>query len=122
MAEAPEAVRLAVLNALRGWAGAWSQQNVDAYLAYYDAEFAPEGMTREAWETERRNRLSRPAWIRIELEDVSVQAPVADAVQVTLRQRYASPGYKDITLKSLTLALRDGIWMITNEANIKVQR
>ncbi|WP_127478214.1 tetratricopeptide repeat protein [Sulfurivermis fontis] len=122
VAEVPEALRLAVVTALEGWARAWSQQNVDAYLAYYDAAYAPEGMSRHAWEEERRSRLSRPAWIKVELEDVQVAAPAPATVVVDLRQRYASPGYKDITLKRMTLALRDGNWMITSETNLKVLR
>ncbi|GAB4290958.1 MAG: hypothetical protein Kow0096_04750 [Thiohalomonadaceae bacterium] len=120
--EVPEALRLAVVTALQGWAQAWSQQNVEAYLAYYDAAYVPEGMARHAWEDERRTRLSRPAWIKVELEDVQVAAPAPDAVVVDLRQRYASPGYKDTTLKRMTLALRDGNWMITSETSLKVLR
>jgi hypothetical protein len=123
---APAAVaepqRLAVVTALNGWARAWSQQNVDAYLAYYDADFAPEGMERRAWEAERRARLGRPAWIKVELEEVQVEAPAPDVAVVSLRQRYAAPGYKDVTLKRMTLALREGNWMITAETSLKVQR
>jgi hypothetical protein len=118
----PEATRLAVLNALNGWARAWSQQNVDAYLAYYEAGFAPEGMERHAWEAERRSRLSRPAWIKVGLEDVTMEEAADGTVMVALRQRYASPGYQDMTLKRLTLALRDGNWMITMETSLKVLR
>lgn len=121
-ARVPEALRLAVVTALQGWAQAWSQQNVEAYLAYYDAAYVPEGMARHAWEDERRSRLSRPAWIKVELEDVQVEAPAPDAVVVSLRQRYAAPGYKDTTLKRLELALRDGNWMITSETSLKVLR
>lgn len=120
--EAPEALRLAVVTALEGWARAWSQQDVDAYLAYYDAAYAPKGMERRAWEEERRTRLSRPAWIKVELEDVQVAVRAPDAVVVNLRQRYAAPGYKDITLKRMTFALQGGNWMITSETNLKVLR
>lgn len=118
----PEPLRLAVVTALNGWARAWSQQNVDAYLAYYDADFAPEGMERPAWEAERRSRITRPAWIKVELEEVQMEAAAPDAVVVTLRQRYAAPGYKDTTLKRMHLALHEGNWMITSEANLKVLR
>lgn len=122
VASVPEPVRLAVATALNGWARAWSEQNVDAYLAYYDADFAPEGMERQAWEAERRSRISRPAWIKVQLEDMQMEVPAADEAVVTLRQRYAAPGYKDTTLKRITLALRDGNWMIITETSIKVQR
>lgn len=118
----PEPLRLAVVTALNGWARAWSQQNVDAYLAYYDANFAPEGMERLAWEAERRSRITRPAWIKVELEEVQVEAPASDAVVVTLRQRYAAPGYKDTTLKRMQLVLHEGNWMITSETSLKVLR
>jgi len=122
VATVPEPVRLAVATALNGWAQAWSEQDVDAYLAYYEADYAPEGMERQVWEAERRSRIGRPAWIKVQLEDMQMEALQPDAVAVNLRQRYAAPGYKDTTVKRLILTLRDGNWMITTETNIKVQR
>lgn len=118
----PERLRLALLNAVEGWARAWSEQNPDKYLAYYAADYAPEGMARSAWEDERRSRLSRPAWIKVTLEEQEVGTEGDEVAVVTFKQRYASPSYKDITLKRLTLALRDGNWVITSETNLKVRR
>jgi tetratricopeptide (TPR) repeat protein len=122
VADVPESLRLAVVTALNGWAKAWSQQDMDAYLAYYDADYAPEGVARDAWEEERRTRITRPAWIKVKLEDIRVEVPLPDQAVVTLRQRYVAAGYKDTTLKRLTLALRDGNWVITTETSLKVQR
>lgn len=120
--DVPESLRLAVVTALNGWAKAWTQQDVEAYLAYYDADYAPEGVARHAWEEERRARISRPAWIKVKLDDIRMEAPLPDQAVVTLRQRYAAAGYKDTTLKRLTLALREGNWVITTETSLKVQR
>jgi hypothetical protein len=122
VADVPESLRLAVVTALNGWAKAWSQQDLEAYLAYYDADYAPEGVARDAWEEERRTRITRPAWIKVKLEDIRMEVPLPDQAVVTLRQRYAAAGYKDTTLKRLTLALREGNWVITTETSLKVQR
>lgn len=122
VAGVPEHLRLAVLNAVAGWARAWSEQNPDKYLAYYAADYAPEDMTRSAWEDERRSRLTRPAWIKVTLEEQEVVVEAEDAVVVTLKQRYLASNYRDTSLKRLTLALRDGNWVITSEASLKVRR
>src|SRR5690349_1863458 len=47
-----------VLQAVNGWAQAWSKQDVDAYLGYYAKDFkTPGGEARDAWENTRRERI-----------------------------------------------------------------
>ncbi len=112
----------AVVTVLQAWASAWAQQDVDAYLAYYDAGYAPEGMTHKAWKNDRRKRIARPAWIKIELTDIQVDVQGPDVVSVELKQHYRSPSYKDTTFKHFGLMLQEGNWMIVSETNLKVVR
>lgn len=110
---------LAMLNA---WAADWSEQDVTAYLAHYDSRFSPEGTSREAWEKDRRTRIRRPAWIRVELSDIQIRSQGPGVVVVELNQSYRSPSYRDTTLKHLDLLLQDGNWKIVSETNIRVVR
>jgi len=119
---APESRQQAIENMLKAWAKAWARQDTDAYLAYYDAAYAPEGTTRKAWESERRSRIARPDWIKIQLEDIKVSLPGPDVAVVTLRQRYSAPRYTDMTLKRIGVMLQGDAWVIISEANLKVSR
>src|SRR6478736_2834314 len=48
-----------VMNAVNGWAKAWSNKDADAYLAYYAKDFkTPGGEARGQWEKSRRERLA----------------------------------------------------------------
>jgi tetratricopeptide (TPR) repeat protein len=55
-----------VLEAVNGWARAWSAKNVDAYLAYYGKNFkTPGGEARADWEKARRARIGAPHSIAV---------------------------------------------------------
>ncbi len=118
--EAAGSERLAVVDTLNGWAKAWSQQDIGAYLAHYEAGYAPPGTSRSAWERERRLHLTRPAWIKVSLSDIEVRATTPDQATVTLTQHYSATGYKDVTIKRFVLVLRGGNWMIASEQSLKV--
>lgn len=119
----PDGVKSAVLAAMEGWAQAWSAKDVDAYLAYYGQDFVPPGgRTRDAWEGQRRERLTAPEWIRVDVKDVRVTPRSPDRVTVRLVQHYASPGYQDKTLKRFTLVSRDGRWTIKSEKSLEIIR
>ncbi|MDZ4127495.1 MAG: tetratricopeptide repeat protein, partial [Hydrogenophaga sp.] len=50
--------------AVRGWAGAWSSKDMNAYLGAYASNFAPPGgQARKAWESDRRARIEPRARI-----------------------------------------------------------
>lgn len=114
------AARQAVAGVLQGWATAWSQQDVAAYLADYAADYAPAGMSHDAWVQERHSRLTRPAWIKVSLSGIDVRLNAPGRATATLTQHYTAANYRDVTLKRLTLALRNGNWKITSERTLKV--
>lgn len=104
---------------LQRWAGSWSEQNIAAYLACYDEAFIPDnGMTRKAWETQRRRRISRPAKIEVTLNEIR-QQPVEDGrVQVELIQDYQSDRYRDRTRKVFLLREGPAGWTILSERSL----
>ena len=105
-----------VVEALRGWAAAWSEQRADDYLACYSAEFVPpDGLGRAAWEESRRARIARPRWIRVALTLVEVESAGPEAAEVSFVQSYRSERYKDLVRKRVRLVLEEGAWKIAAE-------
>jgi hypothetical protein len=101
----------------RSWAQAWADQDVDTYLSLYDPQFEPpDGLTREAWETQRRDRLTRPAFIRVTLNNFEVNVEGGDRGWVRFVQIYESNRFSDAVTKRLDLRRVAGEWLIAAEA------
>jgi Flp pilus assembly protein TadD len=105
-----------VLNAVNGWAQAWSKKDADAYLAYYAKEFkTPGGESRASWEKTRRARISAPKSISVDVTSPKVTMNGADQATVTFRQNYRSDVLKANSQKTLVLVKSDGRWQIVEE-------
>ncbi len=105
-----------VLSALSKWAKAWSDQNVNAYLASYAKTFVPEaGQTRAAWAQARTERVRAPSKIAVKLSEEKVELINANEARVTLRQQYDSDTLQTRSRKTLSLVREDGVWRITRE-------
>lgn len=109
------------IAALKQWAEAWSAQNVEGYLAAYDAEYLPpNGLTLAQWQAQRRVRLKKPDKIEVMLSDFEVSSSGGTNLTVKLMQRYRSDHYRDSTRKAFILVPRDGAWKIGDEYTIEV--
>ena len=54
---------------MNAWARAWASNDVPGYLSYYAADFqTPKGMSRSAWEAERKARIAKPRKIEVEID------------------------------------------------------
>jgi len=107
----------ALLQAVNGWASAWSSQNVGAYLGYYAREFTPpKGETRSAWEKTRRARISAPKSIQITLSSTKVKLEKdGDRASVTFRQGYEAGALVNTTTKTLDMVKVGKRWLIAEE-------
>ena len=104
------------LTAVQDWAGAWSSQDVDAYLGFYAADFRPEnGASRRTWVAQRRQRLTRPKFIVVEIANPVVQRLDPDRAEVTFEQVYQANHYQDRVTKTLALTRESGSWKIQRE-------
>lgn len=115
-APAADADLQAAAAILPGWAQAWSGKNVDGYLAYYAADFQPEGgISRATWEAQRRERVAKPGKISVKV--FSPQASRIDAhhVRVSFIQDYASETVNDKVRKTVELSNSSGSWKIVKE-------
>lgn len=122
-AKAPEPVAIAVPNeeqnitdALNNWAKAWSAKDLDKYFASYADSFKPaKGESRKAWEATRKNRISKPASINVEIENQTVSLDGADDAKVIFKQTYSAGGKPIRTNKTLILKKTSGAWLIEQE-------
>lgn len=106
----------AVLKTLNGWAKAWSNKNVAAYLAYYAKEFkTPGGENRAAWEKSRKERIGKPRSIHVGIESPRVSLTDASHASVTFRQAYKSDALSTSTQKTVVLVKTGDKWLIQQE-------
>jgi len=101
------------------WAAAWSDQNIEQYLAAYSAEFdVPGRQSRRQWEGMRRSRLSRPSRIEIRLAYESFEVIAPNTIQVDFDQVYDSNLFSDKTDKRLVLKKENDSWRIISELSL----
>ena len=103
-------------DAVNNWAKAWSSKDLDKYLASYAASFKPaKGESRKVWEATRRDRVSKPANISVELNNQKVVLNGADSAKVSFKQTYSAGGKPIRTNKTLILKKTSGAWLIEQE-------
>jgi len=108
-----------ILQMLKGWASAWSAQEVDLYLSFYASEFRPaKGMSRGRWEQQRSVRLRRPAWVKVDLNSFQVQPAENGLARVRFLQHYQSDSYRDKTWKEVLLKSSPEGWRILSEHSL----
>ena len=105
-----------IWRTVQSWADAWSNQRVEAYLAFYDSRFLPPGgSSRSAWEDLRRRRLAAPEYIRISLALLEVERPSVDRAIAHFVQSYESDRFRDTVTKALELVSTEAGWRIVAE-------
>lgn len=115
-ADEPDAENDEVLRAVNGWAQAWSDQKVPAYLGYYGKAFQPpKGESRSGWESARKDRISRPKQIDVDVDSPRIKFNEDGRAVVTFTQHYRSDSLKSSTGKTLVLAKNNGKWLIVEE-------
>ena len=105
-----------VLNAVNKWAKDWAGKNPDGYLAAYAKSFKPEdGSSRSVWNAARRERITTPKRIKVEVLGATVEMTSATEAKVTFRQAYSSDALQTRSRKTLTLVKEGGTWLIARE-------
>ena len=105
-----------VMQAVNGWAQAWSKQDVDGYLGYYAKDFqTPGGEARDDWEKTRRTRISGAKSIQVGIDSPNVTMHSPEQASVSFRQTYRSDKLNTKSRKTLELVKLDGRWLIREE-------
>ena len=101
--------------AVQAWANAWASKDVAGYLASYATDFeTPDGLTRAAWEAQRKERIERPKSISVDVK-VSKITVKGDEATAVFRQAYRSDAVKSNNTKTLKLVRSGDKWLIRAE-------
>jgi len=71
------------------------------------------------WEAQRRNRLSRPNFIKIDVDAPSVELSSPNNATVVFTQRHESDRFSDRVVKTMEFAVTDGRCLIMREITIE---
>jgi Tetratricopeptide repeat len=105
-----------IADAVNVWAKAWSDKNLEGYFASYADSFKPaKGESRKGWEQTRRDRISKPASINVEITNPKVTLEDAENAKMTFKQIYTANGKPIRTNKTLLLKKVNGAWLIDQE-------
>jgi len=105
-----------VLKTVNAWAAAWSAKNVKKYLSFYAADFkVPDGESRAAWETARRERISKPKSIQVGISGAAVSFSDSNHATVKFHQSYRASHLKTSGNKTLLMVKSGGNWLIQEE-------
>lgn len=108
-----------VTKSVQGWVAAWSSRDVEKYLACYAGTFKPNGMSKAAWEAQRRERVGKPKSIVVDISEVNIKLHDDSHASVDFKQDYRSDTYHDNTHKMLQLEKIGSQWLIVSERVLK---
>lgn len=104
-----------VLDAVDGWAKAWSARDVEGYLAFYAEDFkTPNGESRNEWQKTRKERIRKPTPIEVEVQNPKVSLD-GDHATISFSQSYRAGGNAMRTSKTLHMKKTGERWLITQE-------
>jgi tetratricopeptide (TPR) repeat protein len=102
--------------AVRAWAKAWAAKDMSNYLGAYGKEFVPPGgLSRSAWESERRKRIVGKTTISLKLEQLTVTVNGNKAV-AKFRQDYKADALAVSSRKTIDLVKTGDRWLIVRES------
>jgi L,D-transpeptidase YnhG len=112
----PQVASQQVQGAVQTWAKAWSQKNMAQYLAAYAPSFSPPGgLSRKAWEQERRDRIVSKNKISVHLSKLTIQI-TGNTATAGFVQNYKADQLAVSSHKTLKLVKRGEQWLITQES------
>jgi hypothetical protein len=102
--------------AVRAWVKAWNDRQVDAYLAFYGPNFeVPGGQERATWAAERRDAITRPAWIKVRADQLKIKVDGESAEARFFQVYVVAPGSVELVNKTMRWVWTDGRWQIVQE-------
>jgi tetratricopeptide (TPR) repeat protein len=106
-----------VESAVQAWAKAWSDKNMNAYLAAYAKEFeTPNKQPRDVWEQDRRLRITGKNKISVNLLGLNITVSGTTAT-ARFQQDYKADALSVLSRKTLELVKSDDRWVIVKESS-----
>lgn len=105
-----------VTQAVQMWAKSWASKQMNAYFDAYDNGFRPaDGRSRQAWEQDRRERITSKKTITVDISNLDIKINGNKATAV-FRQHYKADSLSANSRKTLELVQRGGRWLIVQES------
>lgn len=109
-----------VRQAVMQWAHAWENEDLNAYLNAYAADFQPsDHMTHAQWKAQRRERVNHPKHIHITLSNMKISLLDSHTAEATFTQSYRSGFYSDKVVKMLVMRNSGSGWKIQRETVLR---
>jgi len=104
-----------VRSAITAWAKAWSQKDMNRYLAAYGSSFTPpEKMSRAKWESDRRVRIVSKKTISVDVNNLKIEV-TGNKATAHFQQVYESDNFKGNSHKTLEMVKLGDRWFIARE-------
>lgn len=112
-----------ITNNLLNWASAWSNKDYKGYIATYTNVYRPNAkLTHNQWVQQREERITKPKFIKVSLNNISVKLLRENLAEARFEQRYQSDTYKDAVRKRVMLVNSNGQWKISLEKSLGLIR
>ena len=103
-------------DVVRSWAKAWSEKDTVRYINHYTRNYShADNKSHVDWVTLRRQRLAKPKFIRVNVQQLRTQRLSDSSASVQFLQSYQSDTINDSIRKMLILVIEDGQWKIQQE-------
>lgn len=125
VSDSPSAPKVdpSIATFVTGWARTWSEGDVEKYLAAYSPDFVPaDGLTRKAWETQRRQRVDKGRGIVVKVRDIRIENANPTHATVVFEQHYSARGVTDLSNKTLQVERLNGAWRIRRETAVAIPK
>jgi hypothetical protein len=115
-----DAEKIEIKDVITDWSENWARQDIDGYFHCYSDHFQPaEGVDVETWKKKRIDRLKRPDWIEVGIDQLKIDLISKQSVRIRFEQHYRSDLFVDRTDKEMILTKEMGEWRITEEKSVK---
>ena len=102
--------------ALKAWAAAWKDRQINAYLGAYAPDFVPaSGGGREAWAAKRKQILGRAGEISLDLANIKIEMRDTQHATTSFAQSYKAASFSDTVSKTIEWVRVNGKWLIARE-------
>ncbi len=109
-----------LIQFVKNWANAWSEQQFDQYVSAYSASYRGEYPDHEEWLKQRRKRVVRADKIKVSLSNFKVKSNSPDIAVIDFHQAYQSSTYHDNVLKRIQLNKINNDWKISREVTLAI--
>ncbi|MFT6351945.1 MAG: tetratricopeptide (TPR) repeat protein [Neptuniibacter pectenicola] len=117
--DAQDTLEQQVTQHLQNWASAWSNKDHQGYINAYTDVYRPNAkLNHNQWVTQRQQRISKPAFIRVDVSNITIKRLSPNLVEARFEQRYQSDTYKDAVKKRVLMVNTSGQWKISLERSL----